>query len=241
MTDFNPYVRPDGSPVMFQRWRDLLFLHWEISSAEIQERLPEGLTVDTFNGKAYLGVVPFFMDRVRPRFLPAVPGLSWFLELNVRTYVKAPNGEPGVWFFSLDCNQAIAVEAARKFFNLPYQHATMSAKQESGLTHYQCRRKSEAETSNWSYGSKGGETKTATPGSMEEFLLERYLLFSCDRQGQLYRGQVYHPPYEFTEAKVDRFDQRPMQWDGFELNASPCSALFSSGPDVEIFSLKKVK
>ncbi|MEI6536644.1 MAG: DUF2071 domain-containing protein, partial [Verrucomicrobiaceae bacterium] len=89
-----------GSPVMFQQWRDLLFLHWEYSAAAIQATLPEGLFVDTFDGKAYLGVVPFFMRKIRPRFLPAVPGISDFMELNLRTYVHDRAGVPGVWFYS---------------------------------------------------------------------------------------------------------------------------------------------
>ena len=90
---------PAGSPVMFQQWRDLLFLHWEYPATAIQVTLPEGLFVDTFGGKAYLGVVPFFMGNIRPRFLPAVPGISDFMEMNLRTYVHDRAGMPGVWFY----------------------------------------------------------------------------------------------------------------------------------------------
>ena len=112
---------------MRQCWSGLLFLHWPVDPAMIQSRLPDGLFVDTYDNKAWLGVVPFFMDRVRPVMLPPVPGLSWFLELNVRTYVHDAQGRPGVWFFSLDCNQPLAVEIARRFFHLPYEHAAMKA------------------------------------------------------------------------------------------------------------------
>ena len=110
---------------MRQRWAGLLVLHWPIEISLIQDRLPPGLHVDTFNGQAWIGVVPFFMQRVRPTGLPPVPWLSWFLELNVRTYVHDDAGNPGVWFFSLDCNQPVAVEIARRAFHLPYQHAAM--------------------------------------------------------------------------------------------------------------------
>jgi len=110
---------------MYQQWRDLLFLHWEYPAAAIQETLPEGLFVDTFGGTAYLGIVPFFMRNSRPRFLPAVPGLSNFMELNLRTYVYDRSGIPGVWFYSLDANQPLAVEIARRIFHLPYRHAKM--------------------------------------------------------------------------------------------------------------------
>ncbi len=112
---------------MFQQWRDLLFLHWEYSAAAIQATLPEGLFVDTFGGKAYLGVVPFFMRNIRPRFLPAVPGISDFMEMNLRTYLHDRAGVPGVWFYSLDANQWLAVKIARRFFHLPYEHARAKA------------------------------------------------------------------------------------------------------------------
>jgi uncharacterized protein len=111
---------------MYQQWRDLLFLHWEYSTATIQATLPDGLYVDTFDGKAYLGVVPFFMRNIRPRYLPTVPGISNFMELNLRTYVHDREGVPGVWFYSLDANQHLAVKIARRFFHLPYVFAHMN-------------------------------------------------------------------------------------------------------------------
>ena len=111
---------------MYQRWDRLLFLHWEYSPDAIQETLPPGLSVDTFEGRAFLGVVPFFMRNIRPRVLPAVPYLSNFLECNVRTYVHDENGVPGVWFFSLDTNRWLAYKIARIAFRLPYYWAAMN-------------------------------------------------------------------------------------------------------------------
>ncbi len=113
---------------MRQRWTGLLFLHWPVEPALVAERLPAGLHVDTFEGNAWLGAVPFFMDRVRPVGTPPLPWLSWFMELNVRTYVHDDHGNAGVWFFSLDCNQPLAVEIARRSFHLPYQHAVMRSR-----------------------------------------------------------------------------------------------------------------
>ncbi len=117
--------RPAAPVVMHQRWRALLFAHWRIDPDAIQKTLPVGLHVDTCDGSAWLGVVPFFMDAVRPAFLPALPWLSWFQELNVRTYVHDEKGVPGVWFYSLDCNQPLAVAIARTLFHLNYRHAAM--------------------------------------------------------------------------------------------------------------------
>src|SRR5262245_39115318 len=105
--------------VMYQNWRDLLFIHWEYDSAFIQSTLPRGLYVDSFQGKAYVGIVPFFMNNVHPRYFPNLPGISNFLELNVRTYVHDENGTPGIWFYSLTANSWLAVQLARRIFHLP--------------------------------------------------------------------------------------------------------------------------
>ena len=113
--------RPQNKAVvMYQKWRDLLFLHWEFDPQVIQETLPAGLHVDTYQGRAYLGLVPFYMKDIRPRFCPCIPGISNFLEMNLRTYVFDSTGRPGVWFYSLDANQWLAVRIARRFFHLPY-------------------------------------------------------------------------------------------------------------------------
>src|SRR5437763_5271452 len=126
--------------VIYQRWESLLFLHWRLPAARIQATLPQELTVDTFNGDAFIGVVPFFMRNVRPVGLPTMPWISDFQELNVRTYVFDPNGTPGVWFYSLDCNQPLAVIAARALTGLEYRNAEMSA-MTGEFIDYTCRRR----------------------------------------------------------------------------------------------------
>jgi uncharacterized protein YqjF (DUF2071 family) len=221
---------------MFQNWSDLLFLHWEIEADEITKRIPDGLTVDLHEGKTYLGLVPFFMKKVRPRFLPALPWLSNFMEMNIRAYVHDAKGRPGVWFFSLDCNQPVAVELARKFFHLPYQHARMSSKG----SEYRCLRKGEADEAVFDYPADG-KVKSARPGSFEFFLLERYLLFSESRSGRLHCGQVHHNPYPFCEVEVPALSKAPLHWEGFELEGAPVSALMSPGVEVDIFPLESLK
>jgi len=116
---------PAAKPVIYQTWSDLLFLHWEWDPAEIQATLPPGLYVDTYGEKAYVGVIPFRMTDVRASFLPEIPGVTNFLELNVRTYVHDRDGRPGVWFYSLDLNHGLGVLLAKTFFSLPYHNATM--------------------------------------------------------------------------------------------------------------------
>lgn len=98
-------------------------------------------------------------------------------------------------------------------------------------------RKGKAIITRFRYGA-GGPVATTKKGSLEEFLVERYLLFSSKRNGRLYSGQVYHPPYQFCRADVSAYDTLPLEWNGFAIDGEPCSALFSSGPDVEVFPLQ---
>jgi uncharacterized protein YqjF (DUF2071 family) len=226
---------PTSSPVMFQTWSNLLFLHWEFDPDEISARLPAPLSVDLHEGKTYLGLVPFFMKKVRPRFVPSMPPLSNFMELNVRAYVHDEQGRPGVWFFSLDCDQPIAVEVARRFFHLPYQHARMSHQG----SEYRCQRKGQAEAAIYDY-SIGKNLRTAEPGSLEFFLLERYLLFSESAKGRIHCGQVHHEPYAFSETNVPTMSTAPLEWDGFKVEEAPVSSLTSPGVPVKIFPLKTV-
>ncbi|AKC81727.1 hypothetical protein IMCC26134_01130 [Verrucomicrobia bacterium IMCC26134] len=227
---------------MFQSWRHLLFLHWEWDRAAIQATLPPGLYVDCHQGRAFLGVVPFWMDRIRPRFLPPVPGLSWFLELNLRTYVHTADGTPGVWFYSLDCNNHVAVGIARTFFSLPYvfarQQGVRPATPES-QARFQSRRPG-GNANTFAYApAVAGAFKPTVPGSLEFFLVERYLLFSRRRNGSLASGRVWHTPYKVAPAKVDVAETTLFTDNAFPSPARPADhAHTSPGVDVSIFPLR---
>lgn len=226
--------------VMYQSWLELLFLHWRISPELIQQTLPPGLFVDTFEGDAFIGVVPFLMRKIRPRGLCTVPGISNFLELNVRTYVYNAAGVPGVWFYSLDCNQPLAVWAARTFFHLPYFDARMTAERDpgSGLWTYRSQRKGSVDTAEYRY-RMSGPTRESAPGSLEFFLLERYYLYSAAPQGRLFRGQVVHPPYQYGAVEVDAFSTLPAELDGFStLCGPPAHQCASPGVHVHIHGLQ---
>lgn len=226
--------RPRGFAAMTQRWDDLLFAHWETSPEAIQRTLPEGLMVDTWEGSAFIGVVPFFMNRVRPAFLPALPWLSYFMELNVRTYVHDRDGNPGVWFYSLDCNQPIAVRVARRFFGLPYKDAAMSMKDGA----YDCRRSDGKAAASFAYKVEA-DTHEATPETLEWFLTERYMLFSM-KGGRLYRGQVHHSPYPLSTPSVRECDIRGLAPSGIALEGPPTHIVGSPGVSVEIFGVERV-
>lgn len=230
----------DRSPVMFQRWENLLFLHWPVNPEIIQDTLPDGLRADTYAGKAYLGIVPFSMKGIRPRFCPTVPGLSGFPELNLRTYVYDKEGRPGVWFYSLDAHQAIAVWIARTVFSLPYYRADMSVSQNgNNSVKFRSQRKGTPEQV-FRYQA-ADELPSSQIGSLEFFLTERYLLFSFSKKkGQLYVGRVHHNPYPLFKAVCPEFSTELFRLNGFsEPSGNPASALFSPGVDVSIFSLQK--
>ncbi len=188
--------------VMRMTWSELLFAHWPVEPDAVARLLPNGLKLDTRDGKAWVGVVPFLMSDVAPRCFPPIPKLSRFLELNVRTYVTY-DGRPGVWFFSLDAESPIAVRAARATFNLPYMDATMSlAKDESGAIAYRSERTHHGEPSAAFDASYQGIGKPfqAAPDSLEYWLTARYCLYSADRQGRLYRGEIDHQPWTLSAA-----------------------------------------
>ncbi|MBC8127107.1 MAG: DUF2071 domain-containing protein [Gloeobacteraceae cyanobacterium ES-bin-144] len=232
---------PPGFPVMRQRWSGLLFLHWPIDATMIQERLPKGLHVDTHEGQAWLGVVPFFMDRVRPTGLPPVPWLSWFMELNLRTYVHDDAGNPGVWFFSLDCNQPVAVEIARRAFHLPYQHATMRSRRLSnGVQYFSHRKTANSLEAEYIYQFPK-ETRPAEEGSLEWFLVERYLLFSSNPAGEIFCGRVHHAPYQIAPAQCERWSTEPIRANGYPVPKEPPPSMWVASPvDVRIYPLRRI-
>ena len=186
------------------RWRDLLFAHWPVDPDSVAGRLPRGVDVDTYRGDAYLGVVPFVMDDVRPRGSPV--GLS-FCELNLRTYVTV-DGAPGVYFFNLDADDRLGVGIARSLFRLPYYRATMDVETRGTgadrVVSFRSRRTTGAKPAPFDarYGPDGG-FDTPEPGSLGAFLTERYRFHTADDRGRLYHGDVAHEPWELAPAWAD--------------------------------------
>ncbi|MCU7494193.1 MAG: DUF2071 domain-containing protein [Ignavibacteria bacterium] len=234
----------DRVAVMYQKWRSLLFLHWEIEPEVIQRTLPEKLHADTFEGNAYLGITPFFVKDARPIFTPAIPGISNFPEINVRTYVFDSEGNPGIWFYSLDATQALAVQAANIFFHLPYHTSEIEAVEGIEETVFSVQRKENDVTiprSNFRYRFKGEEF-FAESKTLDFFLIERYLLFSLNKEtGEVYSGRVYHRPYPLYSAEVPEYDQNLLRLNGFMLNGRPADhQVYSTGVDAEVYSPDKV-
>lgn len=186
-------------------WHDLLFAHWPMPVAALRGLIPPALEIDTLDGTAWLGVVPFRMSGVAPRGVPALPWLSAFPELNVRTYVTA-EGKPGVWFFSLDAASALAVAVARAWYHLPYFRARIScAATASGGVNYESWRTHP--------GAPAAEFRAqyrplapaalATRGSLDYFLTERYCLYAANSRGHVFRGDIHHQPWPLQPAEAE--------------------------------------
>jgi uncharacterized protein len=233
--------RPNNNDilVMHQEWHDLLFLHWEMEAQLLASTLPQGLHLDTFEGRAFLGVVPFYMKNVRPRFCPAVGPISNFLEMNLRTYVHDDQGRPGVWFYSLDANQGLAVGLARRLFHLPYQHSKMQAsKDQHGWIDYRNHRSWTQVRSRFLYRGLG-EPSASEPGTLDFFLAERYLLFT-QIKGAIWSGQVSHTPYPLQSAEVEVFDDNIFLLNGFRsTDRPPDYAHFSPGVKVDVYPIRR--
>lgn len=223
--------RPGGISLMHQWWGKLLFMHWAIDPEIIRPLIPSQLSIDTFAGRAWIGVVPFTMWGIRASFLPPVPGTSAFHELNVRTYVYY-DGAPGVWFFSLDAASSLAVWGARTFYSLPYFNAKMSLSQKGKVIDYSSVRAdtrtyaeffmSDAKGFTADFNSPefqnlppaklaaswemGESLPQAEPGSIEFFLTERYCLYSY-RRSRLYRSRIFHEPWPLQAASLGSSQQ----------------------------------
>lgn len=189
---------------MRMRWLDLCFMHWEVPADAVQATLPPGVEVDTRDSRAYVAAVPFRMEDVAPRLLPAVAGLSAFPELNLRTYVRV-NGESGVWFYSLDVTQPLAAALARTFYHLPYRRARMWLDRRGDVTSYASVR-TDLRTGPGAFAAAYrpvGPPLAPAPDSLEAWLTDRLLLFSADSDGRVYRGRVQHAAWPLRAARAD--------------------------------------
>lgn len=196
-----PFPLPQSPWIMRQSWRNLLFAHWAVPADALRELVPTSLEIDTFDGYGWIGVVPFSMNDVCPRYVPLPPWISNFLELNVRTYVRK-NGIPGVYFFSLDCSNPLAVYAARQFFHLPYFDAVMSLQHIDSDVMYKSVRQKTGETFEAIYCAEGAQIESSKD-SIEHFLTERYCLYTANPGGKLFRGVIHHLPWPLQKANAE--------------------------------------
>jgi uncharacterized protein YqjF (DUF2071 family) len=232
--------RPSGLQLMRQHWGKLLFMHWPIDVKLLRPLIPAALEIDSFDGTAWIGVVPFTMWGIRASFLPTIPGTSAFHELNVRTYVTII-GIPGVWFLSLDAANRLAVWGARCFYYLPYFNAQMSLDQVGNTIDYcSTRRDSRGEPAElqttWTIGES---LPRSSPGSIEFFLTERYCLYS-EHRGKLYRSQIHHQPWPLQKAEVSSLNSTMIECHGLPTAPGRPLLHYCEEISVDIWWLKKV-
>lgn len=227
-----PTRRPDRPVAGTQLWRELLFVHWTLPLEAVRPLIPVEIELDPWDGEAWVGMVPFRMERIRPSWLPSLMALD-FLELNLRTYVHF-RGRPAVWFFSLDASSWLAVKAARTGWSLPYHHAAMSTTRDGSRVRYESTRRTG--TARLAVDYEIGEALgPSTPGTLEHFLLERYLLLST-RGRKILEGQVHHVPYPAHRARIDRIEHSMIEAAGMPTpSRGPAAVHFSPGVDVEVF------
>jgi hypothetical protein len=204
-----PTPLPSAPWRVTQRWNNLLFAHWPVPVASIRALVPEELKIDTFDGSAWVGVVPFWMDRIQLRGVPLLPGAKSFPELNLRTYVRdRRTNASGVYFFSIDAASPLAVAVARIFFRLPYYWARMKIEERiPGNFHYTSTRLFNKTPVHFEarYRSRGASFKMAEnrPGTLEYFLTERYCVFTTNHKGKVFRGDIHHAPWPLEEAEAE--------------------------------------
>ena len=223
-----------GTPwVMRMRWVDLLFAHWSVPAEALRPLVPTGLEIDTFHGGAWLVIVPFRMEDVAPRFLPAPPVLGAFPEINVRTYVTR-RGRRGVWFLSLDAASRLAVEGGRTAFHLPYFQARMSSETEAGWVEYRSDRadaRGPAATFEGRYRPTG-PIEPAEPGSLAAFLTDRRGLYAADPDGNLSWTAIRHAPWPLQSAEAEIRTETMAAAHGLELPSVPPVLHFAKRLDV---------
>jgi uncharacterized protein len=245
-----PTLRPDEGAVLKQRWADLLFVHWAVDAAPLRARVPAGLELDTFEGRAYVGIVPFTVTGARPTWLPPLPFVSNFHEVNLRTYVHLAGRDPGVWFFALDASNPVVVETARALFKLPYRKAEIEMEvgdPEEASGPAADRRRWIRFTSRRVPGNRpeldvrygpAGAPQAASPGTLDHFLLERYILYT-QAEGTLYQARVHHEPYPAQPAVISALREEFLPTIGLARPERPPLSHYAREVHVDVYPLRE--
>lgn len=213
-SEFAPY--PVERPVMYQNWERLTFLHWAQRAADVQSRLPRGLEIDTFDGMAWVGLTPFEVTGLRFPGFPVFPGISRFPEMNLRTYVRGPDGEPGIWFFTLEADRMAAVLGARISYRLPYHWARMRIEDTNGVLAYNSR--GVFDSSEARIEIRRGQP--IRPNELEIFLTARFRLYTLFSHRIAY-AQVQHEPWPLHSAEAVTVKQNLVERYGFDGAVKP--------------------
>lgn len=234
--EHRPWPLPAGGWRVGQTWEELLFAHWRLPAGAVQPVVPRELELERFDGSAWIGVTSFRLTAARGRGLLPLPLVSSFLAVNVRTYVRGPDGRPGVWFLGLDVSSRLAVEVARRAFRVPYSRARISLDRSGEWRDVECARIGERGRVFSGRYRPDGEPFAAAPGSLEHFLTERFCLYAKDDGGSLRRIEIHHLPWRLqrAEAEIELTSLSPV-----DLQGSPV-CLFSARQDALIWAPRDV-
>ncbi|HST12596.1 MAG TPA: DUF2071 domain-containing protein [Terriglobales bacterium] len=232
-----PWPLPSGPWVMAQSWHDLLFAHWPIAPRTMRPLIPPQLELDIFDKQCWVGVVPFRMSGVRARGFPAIVGTSRFPELNVRTYVTY-GGKRGVYFFSLDAANRLAVKTARLLYHLPYFYAEMGSNDTGDEIVYRSKRKHGEAEFRGRYRAVSA-VQVRAPHSLEHWLTERYCLYAVFKE-KVYRGEIHHQPWPLQDGSADISVNTLATAANFELPDTKALLHFARRLDVLIWPLRRV-
>lgn len=225
----------DRRSVLRQQWAELAYFHWAYEPEAVQQRLPAGVTVDTFGGSAWVGLIPFQMRDVQLGPTPPVPWLGKFIEINVRTYVVDSIGRRAVWFFSLDVPRSVIVAVARSVFALPYCWAEATHVRDGHQHRYEMKRRwprSPATSAEMRF-TVGEEIPQNDVSDLDHFLTARWALLAQRRSRLLY-GQVRHPRWPLRRVEDVQIDENLIAAAGLPSPAGAPRALYSPGVDVEV-------
>ena len=232
-TCHRPWPLPQKNWRWRQQWNELAFIHWEINKDWLISQIPNGLELDLYDGKAWIGIVPFSMKGVTLRGFPAPKFLCDFPEINLRTYVTR-NGKKGVWFFSLDVPHSLAVWAARTFFHLPYYKAQIHTTIDGTHVDYQFKRNEVEFEGTYT----PGEFIDAASKSFEYWSTERYCLYSANSTGELFRAEIHHRQWPLQSASITI--RKNTFLDNLPIGKMHPSVLFSKSIDVVVYDLVKI-
>jgi uncharacterized protein YqjF (DUF2071 family) len=227
ISEHPPY--PVKRPLIYQNWESLTFLHWRLAPEVVRRLLPGALEPDTYDGAAWIGLTPFLLTGLRPPGIPALPWISRFPEMNVRTYVRGPDGERGIWFFSLEADRLAAVVGARLSYRLPYRWAAMHVSRDPEGVTYKSRR-------HFGTGEADIAVRVGTairPNEHERFLTARYRLYTT-LGGRLAFAQVEHPPWPLHAATLEHFQQSVIEHSGLPRLTGRPLVHFSPGVHVRV-------
>ncbi|HEV3474686.1 MAG TPA: DUF2071 domain-containing protein [Actinomycetota bacterium] len=231
-SDPEPPVRL-ARPMLYQAWRDCSFLHWPVDAAAVRRHIPRSFEVDTFEGRAWVSLISFRIDRMRMAGLPHVPGLVSALESHIRIYVRGSDGRRGIWMVSLDIDPLQAAVLGRFGFALPYWWADMEVSRAADSARYRVRRRAPgAGTLDLDLGL-GQPVPETEVSPLEHFVTARWVLYGgvpSVRTAIL----TEHPRWVFRRATINRLEQTVTKVDGLPPLGDPAMVHFSEGVDARL-------